>query len=73
MKAEFQGVSFHTGMIKIIRKDVSPHSDNASACRIVVSMSSGSYSGLAMHELVQRKPKALDNAPKIASSGNAEQ
>jgi hypothetical protein len=36
-------------------------------------MSSGSYSGLAMQELVHRCWKEFLTAPKVASSGKAEQ
>ena len=49
------------------------HSGNASAQSTALSMSSGSYSGLAMNELIQRKRKKFMTAPKFSSSGKAEQ
>jgi hypothetical protein len=54
-------------------KGVSLCSDDASACRTALCMSSGSYSGLTKHELVHRKRKDFRIAPKTASSGKAEQ
>ena len=73
MEVEFQGVSSQTGKVKITRKGVSLHSDDASACMIAVSMSSGSYSGFAMYDMVQRKWKEFNTAPKTTSFGNTEQ
>jgi len=55
------------------RNGVYTYSEEASACSTVVSMSSGSYSGLAMQQLDQRKRKELMTAKKFTSSGKAEQ
>ena len=55
------------------RKGVSVDSWEAGGCRTALSMSSGSYCGLAIQEPIQRKRTALINAPKISSSGKAEQ
>ncbi len=52
MAIEFQGVSSHVGNISTTMNGVSVCSEEASAWRIVLSMSSGSYSGFAMHEFV---------------------
>jgi hypothetical protein len=54
MKAQFHGVSSHTRRNITTRKGVSLHPDEASAYMTVLSMSSGSYSGLAMQEPVHR-------------------
>ncbi len=70
---EFHGVSSHTGSIKTTRKGVSFASEEERAWRTALSISSGSYSGLAMHEPVQRYRNEFVVAPKISSSGNAEQ
>ena len=52
--AEFHGVSSQIGRIKTTKKGVSSDSEEARAWRIALSISSGSYSGLAMHEPVHR-------------------
>ena len=54
-------------------KLVSMCSDDASACIPFLSISSGSDSGLAMHELVHRKRKKFKIASKTASVEKAEQ
>ena len=51
---EVQGESSHTGRTMMTKNGVSVCSDEARAWRTAFSMSSGSYSGLAMHELVHR-------------------
>ena len=51
--AAAQSVSSHNGRTSNIRKAVSAVSENARAWRIALRMSSGSYSGLAMHDFVQ--------------------
>jgi len=73
MEAELQDVSSHTVRIKTTRKEVSLLSEDASACRTYLSMSSCSSSKLAMHERVNRKRKEIRISSKIASSRNAEQ
>ena len=52
--AEFYGVSSQTGSIKTTRKEVSCASEEERAWRTALSISFGSYSGLAIHEPVQR-------------------
>ncbi len=52
---------------------MSSASEEDRAWRTVLSISSGSYSGLAMHEPVQRYQNESVVALKISSSGNAEQ
>ena len=69
---EFRGVSSHTGSITTTRNGVFVHSEDASGCITALSTSSGSYSGLAMQELVHRKRKKLMTAPKFTSPGKAE-
>ena len=54
MALEFQGVSSHVGSLSTTRNSVSVCSEEASACRTVLSMSSGSYSGMAIHEFIHR-------------------
>ena len=71
--AEFHGVSSHTGRIKTTRKGVSCISEEERAWRAALSISSGSYSGLAIHELVQRYKNESVIAPKTSSSGRFEQ
>ncbi len=61
------------GRTIIARNGASLFSEEARTCRTVFSMSSGSYSGLAMQELVHRYWKEFITAPKAASSGRAEQ
>jgi len=71
--AEFHGVSSQTGRIKTTRKEVSGNFEEASAWKTALSISSFSYSGLAIHEPVQRYRNESVIAPKILSSGKAEQ
>jgi len=73
--AEFHGVyvSSQNGSIMTTINGMSVHSDEASAWSTALSMSSRSYSGLAMQEMVHRKRKELMNVPNISSSGKAEQ
>ncbi len=70
---EFHGVVCQTGSIITTRNEVSVHIYEASAWSTAISISSGSYSGLMMQELVQRKRKEFMTAPRIESSGKAEQ
>ena len=56
-----------------MRNGSSVWSDADSAWRTALSMSSGSYYGLAMQDAVQRKLKELRIAPKLTSSGKAKQ
>ena len=55
------------------KNGVSLLSYDASAWRTAFSISSGSYSGMAMEELVHRNLKKFMIAPKNASSEKAEQ
>ncbi len=71
--AKFHGVSSQTARTSTTKNVVSLLSDEASALRTAFTMSSDSYSGLAVHELVHQNWKEFMNAPKTASSGNAEQ
>jgi hypothetical protein len=66
-------VSSKIGSIKTIRRGVSCVSEEERAWRTALSISSGSYSGLAIHEPVQRYRNESVVAPKISSSGNVEQ
>ncbi len=66
-------MSSKMGRTIIAKNGASLFSKKARACRTVLIMSSGSYSGLAMHELVHRYWKEFITAPKAASSGKAEQ
>jgi hypothetical protein len=50
--AEFHSVSSRTGRIKIIKQGISLDFKEASAWRTALSMSAGSYSGLAIQGLV---------------------
>jgi len=52
MEAEFQEVYSHTGRITTTKNGVSVFSDDASAFKSAFCISSGSYYGLTMHELV---------------------
>jgi hypothetical protein len=70
--AEFHGVSSQTGRIKITRKGVFLDSKEASTWRNALTVSSGSYSGLAIHEPVHQKRKESAIGPKTSSSGKAE-
>ena len=54
MGAEFHGVSSKIERISTTKNGVSLLLDDASACRTAFSMSPGSYSRLAMQELVYR-------------------
>ncbi len=71
--AEFHGVSSQTGRIKTTEKGLFCDFEEERAWRTALSISSGSYFGLAMHEPAQRYIKELVIAPKISSSGKAEQ
>ena len=66
-------MSFQTGRTSTTKSGVSLRSDEASAWKIVFRMSSGSYSGLAMHEPVHVRWKEFMTAPKIAPTGKTEQ
>jgi hypothetical protein len=66
-------VSSQTGRINATKKGVSGDSDESRAGRTALSMSSGSYSGLTIHEPIQRYLKESVIAPKTLSSGKAEQ
>ena len=70
---EFHGVSSQIGKIKTTRKGVSSDSEEERAWRTALSLFSGSYSELAMHEPVQRYRNESVIAPKISSSWKAEQ
>ena len=70
--AELHGVSSQTGNIKINRKGVSCDSEEERAWRTALSISSGSYSGLAIQEPVQRYRNESVVAPNISSSGKVE-
>ncbi len=71
--AEFHGVSSHIGRISTTKKGISCASEEARACKTTLSMSSGSYSGLAIHEPLQRYEKASSMAPNASSALKAEQ
>ncbi len=71
--AEFHGESSQIGRTIIAKNGASLFSEEARACRTVFSMSSGSYSGLAMQKPVHRYWKEFITTPKAASSGKAEQ
>ena len=71
--AEVHGESSHTERTKTARNGSSVWSEEAKACRTAFSMSSGSYSGLAIHDAVHQYWKELMIAPKLVSSGKAEQ
>ncbi len=73
MAAEVHGESSQTGRTMTAKNGSSVCSEEAWAWRTACSMSSGSYSGLAMHEAVYRNWKELMIAPKLESSGKAEQ
>ena len=73
MAAEFHGVSSHIGRIITAKKGVSCASEEARACRTALSMSSGSYSGLAIHEPVHMYEKASRMALNASSARKAEQ
>ena len=69
MEAELYGVSPHTERTRTTKKGVTLVSTDASACRTALSMSSSSYSGLAMQEFAHRILKESRIAPKTVSSG----
>ncbi len=71
--AEIHGVSSQTGRIRTTRRGVSYESEEARACRTALSMSFGSYSGLATHEPDQRYEKVSVMVPNTSSAGKAEQ
>ena len=72
--AEVQGESSHTGRTKTSKNGSFVWSEEAKACRTAFNMSSGSYSGLAMHDAVHRYwNKELMIAPNLTSSRKAEQ
>ncbi len=71
--AKFQGVSTQTRRIKTIRNGVSCNSEEEKMWRTALIISSGSYSGLTLHEPVQRYRNESVIEPKISSSGKAEQ
>ena len=73
MEAEFHGVFSHSGRTITTKKGVVLVFYDTSACRTTLSMSSGSYSGLAMQEFVHQNLKESIIAPKTVSSENAEQ
>ncbi len=70
---EVHGGSSHTGSTMTTRNGESICSDEASAWRTAFNISSGSYSGFAMHEAVHRYEKESMIDPKFISSGKAEQ
>ena len=65
-------MSSQTGRIKTTKRGVFADFEEAIAWRTALSISSGSYSGLAIHEPVHRYRKESVFAPKISSSGKAE-
>jgi len=71
--SEVHGESSHARSTKTTRNGVFVCSDEASAWRTAFSMSYGSHSGFAMHEAVHRYRKESRIAPKLNSSGKAEQ
>jgi hypothetical protein len=73
MEVEFQGMSSQTGRIITRKNGISLLLSDASAWMIALSMSSGLYFRLAMHELVHQNWKDFIIAPKTVSSGKAEQ
>ena len=70
---DVHGESSHTGRTMTAKNGSFVCSEEAKACKTAFSMSSGSYSGLAMHDAVQRYLNELRIAPKLTSSGKAEQ
>ena len=70
---EFHGISSEIRRTSTTMNGVSMLSDEASACGTAFIMSSYSYSGLAMQDLVHRNRKELMTDPKTTSSGEAEQ
>jgi len=66
-------VSSHTGRIITAKKGLACASEEARAWQTALSMSSGSYSGLAVHEPVHLYEKASRMAPNASSALKAEQ
>ncbi len=54
MDCVLHGESSQTGRMKTTRRELGDIVDEASACRTALRISSGAYSGLAMHDLVSR-------------------
>jgi len=52
--AEYHGLSSQMGSTRITRKGVVVSVDEARACSTAFRMSSGSYSGFAMHDPIRR-------------------
>jgi hypothetical protein len=73
MGANVNGVSSQTRMTITTKDGVLLLSDETSACKSAINMSSCSYSEWAMQELVHRNYKKCMPAPKTASSGKVEQ
>ncbi len=73
MAFDVHGESSHTRRTMTTRNGASACSEYARAWRTACSMSSGSYSGFAMQEVVHRYRKELRIAPKLTSSLKAEQ
>ncbi len=73
MEMVFHGESSHAGCMRTTRNGFKDDVAQAKACKIVFRMSSGSYSGFARHEPVQRQLSASKRAPKMASSWNVMQ
>ncbi len=71
--AEFHGASSQTERIKTTINGVSCDSEEEKAWRTALSISSGSHSGLAIHEPVQRYRNESVIEPKISSFGRAKQ
>jgi hypothetical protein len=70
---DVHGESSHTGRTMTTRNGVSVCSEEARAWRTACSISSGSYSGFAIQDEVQRYLNELWIAPKLTSSEKAEQ
>ena len=70
MEWVLHGESSHAGSIRTTRNGFADDVTQASACKIVWRISTGSYSGFARHEPVQRYLYASKRAPKMASSWN---
>ena len=73
MADELHDVSSHIGRIRTAKKGWSCAKEEARACRTALSMSSGSYSGLAIHEPVHLYEKASMMAPNASSGLKDEQ
>ncbi len=54
MDCVLHGETFHAGRMKTTRSGLGDVVDEASACKTALRMSSGLYSGLAMHDPVSR-------------------